>query len=209
MLNEKQFKLLQILEVPKYIYQIQVSKNRNTKYFHQDSGRGKTKKLILEIPKKYKAWGYDLEGYAVDYKNQRIISNPVAAGKPRFVSVNSQVLYSSSGQYTRALVMKTLHAYWVEQLSKIPAFLNSQYPLFIWIDWYAPNEHKTQDIDNFTYIVEKAFFDALQESEIIPNDTVNYICGQASKFHEINDFEDRKLVIKFYQFIDKNQIKLL
>jgi hypothetical protein len=52
-------------------------------------------------------------------------------------------------------------------------------------------------------------FDSLQECGIIPDDTVDYICGQGSLFHEIKNFEDRKLEISFYTYMEKQQLKLL
>jgi Holliday junction resolvase RusA-like endonuclease len=208
MLDEKQFKKLKTIEIPQYIYQIQVSKSRNVKYFHQESGRGKVKKALQDIPKKYKATSYDLLGFALNDKNEKIIANPLAAGTAKYVPINSQVLYSSSGQFIRAKVMKELHAYYSEIFEVLVPFTKQEYPLFIWIDWYAPNQHKTQDIDNFTYITEKAMFDSLQECGIIPDDTVDYICGQGSLFHEIENFEDRKLEISFYTYIDSLQTKL-
>ena len=209
MLDEKQFKKLKTIEIPQYIYQIQVSKSRNVKYFHQESGRGKVKKVLKDIPKKYKATSYDLLGFALNDKNEKIIANPLAAGTAKYVPINSQILYSSSGQFIRAKVMKELHAYYSEIFEVLVPFTKQEYPLFIWIDWYAPNQHKTQDIDNFTYITEKAMFDSLQECGIIPDDTVDYICGQGSLFHEIKNFEDRKLEISFYTYMEKQQLKLL
>ena len=209
MLDEKYFKKLKTIEIPKYIYQIQVSKSRNVKYFHQTSGRGKVKKALEDIPKKYKATSYDLLGFALDDKGQKIIANPLAAGTAKYVPINSQVLYSSSGQFVRSKIMKELHVYYSEIFEILMPFTKKEYPLFIWIDWYAPNQHKTQDIDNFTYIMEKAMFDSLQECNIIPDDTVDYICGQGSLFHEIENFEDRKLKISFYTYMEKQQLKLL
>lgn len=209
MLNEKLFKKLTSITIPEYIYQIQVSKSRNIKYFHQNSGRGKVKKELDKIPKKYKAVSYDLLGYAVNSNNEKIIANPLAAGTAKYVPINSQVLYSSSGQFIRAKIMKELHAYYSEIfLELLKPFQNQEYPLFIWIDWYAPNQHKTQDIDNFTYITEKAMFDSLQECSLIPDDTVDYICGQGSLFHEIEHFEDRKLIVSFYTYTEVQQLKL-
>jgi Holliday junction resolvase RusA-like endonuclease len=209
MLDEKQFKKLTTIIIPQYIYQIQVSKSRNVKYFHQNSGRGKVKKAIEDIPKKYKATRYDLLGFAIDSEGNNIIANPLSAGTAKYVPINSQVLYSSSGQFIRAKIMKELHAYYSEIFEVLKPFNKQDYPLFIWIDWYAPNQHKTQDIDNFTYIMEKAMFDSLQEASLIPDDTVDYICGQASLFHEIDNFEDRKLEITFYTYIENKQLKLI
>lgn len=209
MLNEKLFKQIRQITIPEYIYQIQTSKARLAKYFHKNSGRGKVKKDITEVPKKYKAIGYDLEGYIIDANNNRIVANSISAGKPKYVPINSQMLYSSSGQFLRAKIMKELHSYFSEIFSTLDIFNSKEYPLFIWIDWYAPNEHKTQDIDNFTYIMEKAMFDSLQEISAIPDDSVDYICGQGSLFHEIEDFKDRKLVITFYTYMEKQQFKLL
>ena len=44
MINEKDFKKVKEITVPQYIYQIQVSKSRNVKYFSNKTGRGRVKK---------------------------------------------------------------------------------------------------------------------------------------------------------------------
>ncbi len=94
MLDKKLFKAIKVITIPQYLYQVQTSKSRLTKYFHRDSGRGKTKKDLTEIPKKYKAVGYDLQGYVVTVTGDRIISNPVAAGTSKYVPINGQIFYS-------------------------------------------------------------------------------------------------------------------
>lgn len=208
MLDKKLFKEIKRIEIPKYLYQVQTSKSRLTKYFHKDSGRGKTKKELNEIPKKYKAVGYDLMGYAITAQGERIISNPIAAGTSKYVPINSQILYSSSGQFTRAKIMRELHSWWKEILKNEQPFEEKDYPLYIHIDWYCPKSHSTQDIDNFTYIMEKSLFDSMQEINMIPDDTVDYISGQSSRFNEIDHFDNRKLVIYFYICNNKNQLKL-
>jgi Holliday junction resolvase RusA-like endonuclease len=209
MLDEKQFKKIKEITIPEYIYQIKLSESRRVKYFSNKTGRGRVKKEIEDLPKKHKVIGTDLEGFYLGLDNNRIIANPKAAGTSKYVAINSQLLYSSSGQFTRAKVMKELHAYWVNIFKNHAPFVKQEYPLAIHIDWYCTKEHKTQDIDNFTYIIEKSMFDGLQEAEMIPDDTVDYICGQSTLFHEIEDFSQRKLVISFYTYTAPNQLKVL
>jgi hypothetical protein len=209
MLNKKQFKKIKEVTVNQYVHQIKTSEARNKKYFSIKTGRGRVKKLKENLPKKYQTIGTDLDGYWLGLDNKRIIANPKAAGTANYVPVNSQLFYSSVHHAVRNLVMAELHTYWENIFSAHAPFVEQEYPLFIWIDWYCTKEHKTQDIDNFTYIVEKSMFDALTASTIIPNDTVDYITGQASLFHKIDKFEDRKLVISFYTYTEPDQIKLL
>ena len=104
--------------------------------------------------------------------------------------------------------MKELHAYWVDIFKNHAPFVKQEYPLYVHMDWYSVNEHKTQDVDNFSYIIFKAMFDGMQEAAIIPDDCIDYIVGQSSLFHAIDSFDDRKLVISFYTYTEPEQIKL-
>lgn len=209
MLDEKQFKKIKEITVNQYIYQVQTAKARNKKYFSSKTGRGRIKKAIEDLPKKHKVTGTDLEGYYLGLDGKRIVANPLANGTPKFIPVNSQLFYSSVHHAVRNLVMAELHEYWKDVFKEHAPFTEQEYPLFIWIDWYNVQEHKTQDIDNFTYIIEKSMFDAMTESGINPNDTVEYICGQASLFHKIDKFDDRKLIISFYTYTEPEQLKLI
>lgn len=200
MLDKKLFKAIKIIEIPKYLYQVQTSKSRLAKYFHKDSGRGKTKKELNEIPKKYKAVGYDLMGYAITAEGERIISNPVAAGTSKYVPINGQIFYSQSGgQFTRAKIVKALHEYYTEMLEGIEPFVTKDYPLVMSVNWFCPYSHKTLDNTNFAAVYIKTFEDVLTNMGIIKDDEVRYITGSFPIYTPVEDFEDRKIVFTFYQ----------
>lgn len=211
MLDEKLFKKIKIIEIPKYLYQVQTSKSRLTKYFHQNSGRGKVKKALEDIPKKYKATTYDLLGYALDDKGQKIIANPLAAGTAKYIPINGQIFYSQSGgQFTRAKIVKALHEYYTEMLEGIEPFVTKDYPLVMTVNWFCPYSHKTLDNTNFASVYIKTFEDVLTNMGIIKDDEVRYITGSFPIYTPVDDFEDRKIIFTFYQDLraEVQQLKL-
>lgn len=213
MLDEKQFKKLTTLEIPEYIYQVQVSKSRNIKYFHKDSGRGKVKKTIEKIPKKYKAVGYDLLGFALDDKGQKIIANPIAAGTAKYVPINGQVFYSSSGKFTRAKIVTVLHDYFKEILEQVEfkPFNKGDYPIVIQLEWFAPYSHKTMDVTNMASVYMKTFEDTLTNNGYIIDDEVRYVSGGFPIYTPVEKFEDRKIIFTFWQDMraEIQQLKLI
>lgn len=213
MLDEKQFKKLKTIEIPQYMYQIQVSKSRNVKYFHQESGRGKVKKTLEDIPKKYKATSYDLLGFALNDKNEKIIANPLAAGTAKYVPINGQVFYSSSGKFTRAKVVTELHQYFKEIFEQVDLqpFAKNEYPIIIHLEWFAPFTHKTMDVTNMASVYIKTFEDTLTNNGYIEDDEVRYVTGSFPIYTPVDTFEDRKMIFTFYQDMRKEiqQLKLL
>jgi Holliday junction resolvase RusA-like endonuclease len=213
MLDGKQFKKLTTLEIPEYIYQVQISKSRNVKYFHQNSGRGKVKKELKDIPKKYKATSYDLLGYALDDKGQKIIANPIAAGTAKYVPINGQVFYSSSGKFTRAKIVTVLHDYFKEILEevKFKPFVKTDYPIVIQLEWFAPYNHKTMDVTNMASVYMKTFEDTLTNNGYIVDDEVRYVSGGFPIYTPVDTFENRKIIFTFYQDLraEIKQLKLI
>lgn len=198
MLNEKYFKKIKEITIPEYIYQVKTANARLTKYFHKNSGRGKVKKALEDIPKMYKAIGYDLEGYAIN-ANGRIIANSRSAGTSRFVSINGQIFYSQKGgHHTRAKVVTELHNWYKEILKNHTPFLDKEYPLVIQMDWYCPYSHKTMDSTNMFFAYHKTFEDCLTNLGIIKDDEVKYVTGALPLWYPCEKFEDRKLVFSFY-----------
>lgn len=214
MLDESQFKKIKEIEIPEYIYQVQTSKARLVKYFHKNSGRGKKKVEIADIPKKYKAWSYDLEGYAINDKNERIVANSKSAGTPKFVPINGQLFYSQSGgKFTRSKVVSALHEYFKTELEKLDfqPFEKDKYPIVIQMNWFAPYSHKTPDGTNMSFAYLKTFEDTLTNNKYIIDDEVRYVTSSFPIYSPCEKFEDRKLVFTFYQDMREqiNQLKLL
>jgi hypothetical protein len=202
MLDKKLFKQIRQITIPEYIYQVQTSKARITKYFHKNSGRGKVKKDILDVPKKYKAVGYDLEGYIIDANNTRIVANSMSAGTPKFIPINGQLFYSQSGgQFTRAKVVNALHEYFKQELIRLDfkPFEDNNYPIVIQMNWFAPYSHKTPDGTNMSFAYLKTFEDTLTNNGYITDDEVRYVTSSFPIYSPVNSFDDRKLVFTFYQ----------
>jgi len=212
MLDKKYFKKIKEITIPHYIHQVQVSNKRLTKYYHQNSGRGKVKKAINEIPKKYGAIGYDLMGYAIDKDNRRIIANPLSAGTAKYVPINGQIFYSQKGgQFTRAKIVQELHSFYKDHLQDFKPFLDKEYPLVIQMNWFCPYSHKTMDSTNMYFAYQKTFEDVLTNMGIIKDDEVRYVTGGFPIYTPIQNFEDRKLVFTFYTDMraEIQQFKLL
>lgn len=200
MLDKKLFKQIKVITIPEYIYQVQTSKSRLTKYFHAKTGRDKVKKDILEIPKKYKAIGYDLEGYVITAENQRIIANPLAAGTSKYVPINGQIFYSQNGgQFTRVKIVNALHEFYKEALEGIQPFVSQDYPIVMVVNWFCPYSHKTLDNTNFAAVYIKTFEDVLTNMGIIRDDEVKYVTGSFPIYTPVEDFEHRKIIFTFYQ----------
>lgn len=210
MLDEKLFKKLKTITISNYITEVQVSKSRMTKYYHQKAGRGKTFKPIDKIPKKYNAVGYDLEGYVIDKNNNRIISNPLSAGTGKFVPINGQMFYSQNGgQFTRSKVVKALHEFYTDKLQNIKPF--KDYPMVLVVNWFCPYSHKTLDNTNFAAVYIKTFEDVLTNMGLIEDDNVKYITGSLPIYTPVEKFEDRRIEFTFYhdRRAEVQQLKLL
>lgn len=214
MLDEKLFKKITEIEIPNYIYQVQVSKSRRVKYFHSNkTGIGKVKKLIEDLPKKHKAIivGTDLEGFYVDKNGDRIIANPLAAGTAKFVPINGQMFYSSGNQFTRVKIVNSLHTFFSSEIKRVSLqpFKKSDYPIVITLEWFAPYSHKTMDITNMYSVYQKTFEDTLVNDGILIDDEVKYVTGGFSIFTPVEKFEDRKFIFTFYQDLRFKQLKLV
>ncbi len=211
MLDKKYFKKIKEITIPHYIHQVQVANKRITKYYHQKSGRGKVKKDITEIPKKYGATGYDLMGFAIDKEGRRIIANPLSAGTAKYIPINGQIFYSQKGgQFTRAKIVQELHSFYKDNINLKP-FLDKDYPLVIQMNWFFPYSHKTMDSTNMYFAYQKTFEDVLTNMGIIKDDEVRYVTGGFPIYTPIQNFEDRKLVFTFYTDMraEIQQFKLL
>jgi hypothetical protein len=214
MLDEKLFKKITQIEIPNYIYQVQVSKSRRVKYFHSSkTGIGKVKKLLEDLPKKHKAIivGTDLEGFYIDKNGERVIANPLAAGTAKFVPINGQMFYSSGNQFTRVKIVNALHDFFSSEIKRVSLqpFKKSDYPIVITLEWFAPYSHKTMDITNMYSVYQKTFEDTLVNEGILIDDEVKYVTGGFPIYTPVEKFEDRKFIFTFYQDLRFKQLKLI
>lgn len=144
----------------------------------------------------------------VAYTNNKTAPN-------KYKKINSQFLYNGSiHRFTRAIVMNNLHDYIESHLTSFKG-LNIDFPVKITYEvhtvlnhgsismrkglicWkkvkkgYVPN----YDLDNLLNIWSKAGNDALTRSGVIADDNVSIIKEIAYKFVEVEDINDRALVI--------------
>lgn len=212
MLDETKFKKIKELVIPEYIYEVQMSAKRNTKYFSIKSGRGRVKRETLEdMPKRYKNLSLDLDGFWLE-KGEKIIGNPRAAGTPKLTPINGQVFYSQTGgKFTRAKIVKELHLWYSEILKDFEPFKESDYPIVIVLNWFCPYSHQTMDSTNMFFAYHKTFEDTLTNLEIITDDKVIYTTGGFPIYTPCDKFEDRKLVFSFWKDMraEIQQLKLL
>lgn len=136
-----------------------------------------------KIPKKYKNFFYDIEGYILTPDLKRVIKNHKTANKPRYWVPNMQDLYSGkvSGK-RRAVYMNKLKDNlrpYVEHLPTLSA-LNLQLKVSL------PLSLAKMDISNY-WIYIKCFEDLLVEEGKLPNDNKLYVTKAGPIWYDFND----------------------
>lgn len=185
------------IEIPKFIQNVQTAQAKRPKYYSNQSGAGRTKKL----PKRLVKQGYtiDIFGYYLDKNGERVISNPRSAGKPRFLPINNQYIYSQNGShFSRKAIVDGLKGFFTPYIKTIPIF--KKLPIIIDCDLYSTVDGKTSDGDNFGSIYGKVFSDCLVAEGKIPDDSFYFITkpGNSPLFHPVKTNGDRKLIYHFY-----------
>ncbi len=177
--------------IPNYIDKVPISQRRRTKY-HK-----KTKQGILS--KKYKdgiksgKYYWDNQGYLIDNNKNRIVANPIAAGTPKFWTINGQRLYDGTLHYAvRAKVSRFMHEYIREFIQEIPSIkLGTAEKIRVWIDMYRPKGNGLWDVDN-QWVWTQWFLDTLVDSGNMPEASVN--CVVTAGEITFIDSDERKLV---------------
>lgn len=139
----------------------------------------------------------------------------------KMVKINNQTIYNGKiNRFSRNTVMQNLHAFLKPKIKPYKAsFIKSglTYPLHIKIsihtvinhasiamrkgkvswnmpkDGYMPN----WDIENLSTIWIKAICDVLTSLGFIPDDNIMYVKGIEYEFVEVEELDDRKIVIQF------------
>jgi len=127
-------------------------------------------------------------------------------GKPKFWTVNGQSLYNATLHYRlRGTLTKYYHKYLSkyikrqitkEQIIDINKYVfpDSKYKLSVSLDIYDIRRGKMPDVSNL-WLWIKWFEDALQESNIIPDDNPDYVIESGrTRYHFVDNEEVRKLV---------------
>lgn len=138
----------------------------------------------------------------------------------KFTKVNNQSIYSGTLHFQqRAVVVENLKKYVEGQLPSLKEPIASSIkPLYKFytvinhgdikrvkgqIQWnppkvdYSPN----WDIQNLAFLWMKTIDDALQDKGIIKNDNVAYVKGGSYDFIEIENYEQRKIVVDLVKVV--------
>lgn len=175
--------------IPNYEDKVPISHRRRTKYFKKKDKISKKHENSLSAG----LLKYDKLGYLVDQSGNRVIANPLTAGKPKYWTINGQRIYDGSLHYTaRSKVARWMHNYLGEYIDELPVIkIPPGCYLRIWIDLYKPADVLNWDCDNL-WPWTKWFLDTLVEKGKIPEDSVEYVRSSG----QINYIESdiRKLV---------------
>ena len=205
---------MQILEIPLYIREVNISKARRIKYYEYGKKLPKAKKYQDITKYKYIAYPiFNNRKFLTDLTtNERVIANPKAAGTPKNVIINGQKIYNQEvGKHERAKILATIKESfkpYVEQLQPITKF-----PITITCELHDTiRESSSQnlwDVDNRSYPYVKAFQDCLtgnrgKNKKIIPDDNILFITQPPiPKFIPVKTSQERKLVFIIKEETDK------
>ena len=177
--------------VPNYEDRVPVTKRRRAKYYKRDAAVALPVRYMKGLQSGKFKW--DKSGCLTDDVNNRIIANPITAGKPRYWVINGQRIYDGTLHYAvRAKVAKWVHAYLADYIEDLPVInIPEGFYLRVWVDMYKEPKDGRWDIDN-QWLWTKWFLDTCVELGKIPDDSVKYIksAGQIT-YHPS---KDRKLV---------------
>jgi hypothetical protein len=87
--------------LPNFENRVPISKRRRAKYFNKIKDNIKDTDLSQRHQKRINSgvYSWDKKGYLVDSVNNRILANPLVAGKPKYWTINGQRIYDGSLNY--------------------------------------------------------------------------------------------------------------
>ena len=176
---------LLVIEIPKFITHVQLSKKRKAKYYTMHD----------EIPKRYSKCKFNAKGILVDDFGYPIIKNPIAAGTPKYAKINTQVIYRGNGHFTRSKMVHEMKEFFRDYICGIPPIDPKNFPLEIELQIHCPKGKGDFDVDNMSGIYTKTIHDCLVDCGLIPDDNINYIMKTESQYLPVKTDEERKLVI--------------
>jgi len=137
------------------------------------------------------------QAYCCDEGKQRFVKNTKKVGKENRWVFNGQDLYNAVLNWRlRKDIAKYYHKYFSKYISEQlePIIIPEGKYLSISCDIYEIERGNMPDVSNM-WLLEKFFEDALQECEIIPDDSPAYVRESGRKrYHFIETAEERKLV---------------
>tara|TARA_R110000787_G_scaffold70911_6_gene157789 strand:- start:270 stop:857 length:588 start_codon:yes stop_codon:yes gene_type:complete len=162
--------------IPNYEDKVAISSRRRAKYYKK--GDVSLDSLSNKIRKNLKSGHYywDKKNFLVDYSGNRILSNPLVAGKPKYWTINGQRMYDGTLHYAvRSKVARKMHEYLEEYVKDLPEIkLSEGEYLRVWIDMYKPIQKPFWDCDN-QWPWTKWFLDTCVDMGKIPTDSIECI----------------------------------
>lgn len=209
---------MQIIEIPNYIREVNLSKARRIKYYELGKKPPKAKKYLDTTKYKYqKIAELGNKIYLIDLETmQRVVANPKAAGTPRNITINGQKIYNGEvGKHIRNKILSEIKDSFKPYINQLQTI--TKFPISITVEIHDTIRdsisHNLWDIDNRSYPYIKAFQDCLtgnrgRNKKIIPDDNVLYITQPpAPKFIPVKYSSERKLVFIITEETDKRIIK--
>lgn len=194
-----------------YPEQFQISEKRKAKYYHKDVTPLKAKFLLEGIKSGRYVWrlktqaaGECLYDTEID---EFVIRNPKAAGTPRILTINSQLLWAAGGgsEWTRQAIEKFLTGWFSPAIARqLPEKIWLRDHEFIQLEYifYYPFDigmndnaqwRKYQDYINHCFIRAKIFEDTLVKMKVIPDDSPMHVRGSYMRYVAINPDQERSM----------------
>jgi hypothetical protein len=181
---------LLIIEIPGYITHVELSKSRRKKYFCQDD----------DIPKRYQNDSYEfIKGKLCHSETGRpVIKNNRSAGTPKLKKINGQDFYSGNVMpQVRAKIIHEMKKFFYEHFEGIPPIDPEHFPIEMELEIHYTIKNDLFDIDNLGWVYTKVIQDVLKDTEIIPDDNIQYIRKSGGcQFVQVDTEDDRKILIK-------------
>jgi len=204
-------KIIEIIKVPKYITEVTLAKARNPKYITDIKDCNKTQL------KRLSSGQYNWEknsGKTILYDTitgDRVIKNPLTAGKPRIQRINGQDFYSGFSHHSvRQKIVQAIKEDFLPHFKKIKPIEN--FPIQIDFIYYdelnlktsgkkTERKNKSKDIDNMRFAYEKCSLDLLTTIKKIPDDDLQFIRKISSEFIPSTE---RKLLLVIREYNETN-----
>lgn len=141
----------------------------------------------------------------------------VSLTKTKLFKISTQGIYNSKLHYhSRSKVVDTIKTFIKFSIANTTAINPKNFPLKIHLIFYAPinwgnvrmskgvlrwtpaksGYHPVHDLDNLAWVWGKTIQDCLVERGIIPEDTVEFINRIEYQFISVENFNDRKIVVR-------------
>jgi hypothetical protein len=223
------------IEIPNYIRQIVLSASRKEEYYYYDAKAGTlATKKGKPAPTKYNINGYAYSLRQVPQKTKKakveyaifdndkqefVVANPKAAGKPKYYTINSQDFYSGNIRYNRTKITQAIKANFLPYVCNLKPF--TEFPIEIELYIYDVPGTENWDILNRGWIYIKCFEDLIKSGAtgekiegnkeaiffqpLIPDDNIKYLHASGRcVFIPIKDETKRKMI-----FIIRTKVDML